>query len=64
MNILVTGAGSLIGHGILRSLREMRKAEFKIYTAKPILGLIFSVIIHLSIKKPDFHPAFYGLYGI
>lgn len=35
MNILITGAGSLIGHGILRSLRTMRKQDFKIVTADP-----------------------------
>jgi carbamoyl-phosphate synthase large subunit len=35
MNILVTGAGSLIGHGILRSLRVIGDKDFKIFTADP-----------------------------
>ncbi len=35
MNILVTGAGSLIGHGILRSLRVIKEKKFKIFTADP-----------------------------
>lgn len=35
MNILVTGAGSLIGHGILRSLRAIRGRKFKVFTVDP-----------------------------
>lgn len=35
MNILVTGAGSLIGHGILRSLRRIPKRDFFVVTADP-----------------------------
>ncbi len=35
MNILVTGAGSLVGHGILRSLRTIQKQDFKIITGDP-----------------------------
>jgi carbamoyl-phosphate synthase large subunit len=35
MNLLITGAGSLIGHGILRSLREMERSDLKIFTADP-----------------------------
>lgn len=35
MNLLITGAGSLIGHGILRSLREMENRDFKLFTADP-----------------------------
>jgi carbamoyl-phosphate synthase large subunit len=35
MNILVTGAGSLVGHGILRSLRNIEQQDFKVITADP-----------------------------
>src|SRR5689334_16928343 len=35
MNILVTGAGSLIGHGVLRSLQQIRNKDFTIVTADP-----------------------------
>ena len=35
MNILITGAGSLIGHGILRSLRVMENRDFNVITADP-----------------------------
>lgn len=35
MNILVTGAGSLVGHGILRSLRMVQDQNFRIVTADP-----------------------------
>jgi carbamoyl-phosphate synthase large subunit len=35
MNILVTGAGSLIGHGVLRSLRLMHARDIVIHTADP-----------------------------
>jgi len=35
MNILVTGAGSLIGHGVLRSIQQMDSKSLKIFTADP-----------------------------
>ncbi len=35
MKILVTGAGSLIGHGVLRSLRKIPNGNFTIVTADP-----------------------------
>jgi carbamoyl-phosphate synthase large subunit len=35
MNILVTGAGSLVGHGILRSLRLIKNKKLRIVTADP-----------------------------
>jgi carbamoyl-phosphate synthase large subunit len=35
MNILVTGAGSLIGHGVLRSLRKIQDNDLFIVTADP-----------------------------
>ena len=35
MNILVTGAGSLIGHGVLRSIRKMAKQDLTVFTADP-----------------------------
>jgi carbamoyl-phosphate synthase large subunit len=35
MRILVTGAGSLIGHGILRSMRQISGKDFFIITADP-----------------------------
>lgn len=35
MKILVTGAGSLIGHGVLRSLRKISTRDFTIVTADP-----------------------------
>jgi carbamoyl-phosphate synthase large subunit len=35
MNVLVTGAGSLIGHGILRSLQQIDTSGLTIFTADP-----------------------------
>ncbi|HZY79662.1 MAG TPA: ATP-grasp domain-containing protein [Cyclobacteriaceae bacterium] len=35
MKILVTGAGSLIGHGVLRSLRQIPRKDFTVVTADP-----------------------------
>src|SRR5688572_7152252 len=35
MKIMVTGAGSLIGHGILRCLRLLPDQDMRIFTADP-----------------------------
>src|SRR5689334_656925 len=35
MKVLVTGAGSLIGHGILRCLAMIKDRQIEIYTADP-----------------------------